>query len=40
MEYLYHQLKNNNTPSMLNAILKEMNIIIVPLGKAEAILSA
>ncbi len=37
MEYLYHNLKKGNTESMVDAFLKQMNVIVVPFGKDEAV---
>lgn len=40
MEYVYHNLKKRNTESMVDAFLEQMNVIIVPFGKDEAIEAA
>lgn len=40
MEYLYHNLKKGNTESMLDALLEQMNIKIIPFGKDEAVEAA
>lgn len=40
MEYLYHNLKKGNTESMVDAFLKQMNVVVVPFGKDEAVEAA
>ncbi len=40
MEYLYHHLKKGNTESMVDAFLEQMNVVIVPFGKNEAVQAA
>lgn len=36
IEYLYHNLKKGNTESMVDTLLEQMNISIVPFGKDDA----
>lgn len=36
MEYLYNQINRGNTPSMVDVILKEMNVVVIPFGMEEA----
>lgn len=36
MEYLYNQTNMGNTPSMVDTILNEMNVVVVPFGVEEA----
>ncbi|MDO8870815.1 MAG: type II toxin-antitoxin system VapC family toxin [Methanobacteriaceae archaeon] len=36
MEYLYNQTNMGNTPSMVDTILNEMNVVVVPIGTEEA----
>lgn len=37
MEFIYHHLKKGNTESMVDAFLEQMNVIIIPFGKLEAL---
>lgn len=36
MEYLYNQISRGNTTSMVDVLLKEMNVLVIPFGMEEA----
>lgn len=40
MEFIYHHLKKGNTESMVDAFLEQMNVLIIPFGKLEALEAA